>query len=120
MCHTTANLDTNRKDILDFLEKNPDIDAVIGVRDSIAICVMNMLQNMGKRIPEDVSVFGFQNTRYTILCRPLLSTINVPIHEIGARAMKVLTTEMLGEVQDVRGRIFLEHSIIKRQTTKEE
>ena len=39
---------------------------------------------------------------------------------IGARAMKVLTTEMLGEVQDVRGRIFLEHSIIKRQTTKDE
>ena len=120
VCHTTANLDTNRKDILDFLDKNPDIDAVIGVRDSIAICVMNMLKNRGKNIPNDVSVFGFQNTRYTILCSPQLSTINVPIHEIGARAMKVLTTEMLGEVQDVRGRIFLEHSIIKRQTTKDE
>jgi len=76
------------------------------------------MMNQGKKVPEDVSIFGFQNTRYTLLCRPSLSTINVPIYEIGARAMKVLTAEMLGEEQEVQGTILLEHSIIKRNTTK--
>lgn len=117
ICYTTGNLDAGRNDIKDFLDQN-DIDAVIGVRDSIAIAVMNQLIDRGKRIPEDVSVFGFQNTRYTLLCRPQLSTINVPIHDIGAVAMKVLTTEMMGEAQETKGQILLEHSIIKRQTTK--
>ena len=83
-----------------------------------SIAALNILVYKGKNIPEDVSVFGFQNTRYTLLCRPQLSTINVPIHEIGARAMKILTTEMSGEVQDAKGKVILEHSIIKRGTTK--
>jgi len=117
ICYTSGNLDTNRKDIESFLIKN-EVDGVIGVRDSIAISVMNIMMNQGKKVPEDVSIFGFQNTRYTLLCRPSLSTINVPIYEIGARAMKVLTAEMLGEEQEVQGTILLEHSIIKRNTTK--
>ncbi|MCR5741175.1 MAG: LacI family transcriptional regulator [Gammaproteobacteria bacterium] len=117
MCYTSANLSTNKDSIKKFIDEN-EFDAFIGVRDSIAISVMNRLLNRGKKIPEDISVFGFQNTRYTLLCRPKLSTINIPIHEIGARAMEVLTTEMLGENKIVSGRIILEHSIIKRGTTK--
>lgn len=117
ICYTSGNLDVNQKDISDFVASH-EIDGVIGVRDSIAISCMNILKNMGKKIPEDVSIFGFQNTRYTLLCRPTLSTINVPIYEIGARAMKVLTAEMMGEVQEKKGLITLEHSILKRETTK--
>ena len=117
ICYTSGNLDTNKADIQSFL-KDHDVDGVIGVRDSIAIACMNILIDQGKNVPNDVSIYGFQNTRYTLLCRPALSTINVPIYEIGARAMKVLTAEMMGETQETRGQILLEHSIIKRNTTK--
>ncbi|MCB9498363.1 MAG: LacI family DNA-binding transcriptional regulator [Bacillales bacterium] len=117
VCYTSGNLDSNQKDLSDFV-KSHEIDGVIGVRDSIAISCMNILKNLGRKIPEDVSIFGFQNTRYTLLCRPTLSTINVPIYEIGARAMKVLTAEMMGETQEQKGQILLEHSIIKRETTR--
>lgn len=117
ICYTSGNLDTNKNDIDSFLNEH-EIDGVIGVRDSIAIAVLNALIASGKRIPEDVSVFGFQNTRYTQLSRPSLSTINIPIYDIGARSMRVLTTEMLKEEQEHKGLITLEHSIIKRQTTK--
>ncbi|MCR5564833.1 MAG: LacI family transcriptional regulator [Gammaproteobacteria bacterium] len=118
ICYTSGNLDINKSDIEQYLNEHKDIDGVIGVRDSISIAALNILVYKGKKIPEEVSVFGFQNTRYTLLCRPQLSTINVPIHELGARAMKILTTEMSGEVQDVKGKVILEHSIIKRGTTK--
>ena len=117
ICYTSGNLDTNKAGIEEFLSNN-DIDGVIGVRDSIAIAVLNALIRKGRKIPEEISVYGFQNTRYTQLSRPLLSTINIPIYEIGARAMRVLTTEMAGEEQERKGRIILEHSIIKRETTR--
>ena len=117
ICYTTGNLDSNKNDIDTFLSEN-DIDGVIGVRDSIAIAVLNALIAKGRKIPEDVSVFGFQNTRYTQLSRPSLSTINIPIYDIGARSMRVLTTEMMKEEQEHKGLIILEHSIIKRLTTK--
>ena len=43
---------------------------------------------------------------------------NIPIYEIGARAMKVLTNEILGAKQENNTQIRLQHSIIKRGTTK--
>ncbi len=118
ICYTSGNLDKNSKDISDFLEIN-NVDGVIGVRDSIAITVMNYLMKNGLEVPKDVSIFGFQNTRYTLLCRPQVSTVDVPTNEIGARAMKELTTEMLEE-ETTRNekRIMLKHKIIKRESTK--
>jgi len=117
ICYTSGNLDSNHKDISDFVSKN-DVDGVIGVRDSIAIACMNILMDNGKAVPKDVSIYGFQNTRYALLCRPTLSSINIPIYEMGARAMKVLTDEMLGNEQEITGKIQLQHTIIKRETTK--
>ena len=69
ICYTSGNLDINKKDIYRFLKEN-EVDAIIGVRDSIAISAMNILQDSGKKIPDDISIYGFQNTRYTLLCRP--------------------------------------------------
>lgn len=115
ICYTSGNLDSNFKDISDFVNKN-HLDGVIGVRDSIAIACMNIMKSNGLIVPKDVSFYGFQNTRYTLLCRPKLSAINVPIYEIGARAMKMLTNEMIGE-ELPSSRVVLDYSIVKRETT---
>ena len=117
ICYTSGNLTTNEKDITDFLSSN-ELDGVIGVRDSIAITVMNHLINSGKRVPEDVSLYGFQNTRYAFLSRPTISTIDIPTNEIGARAMKELTIEMEGEERkNNEKRILLKHGIVKRESS---
>lgn len=117
ICYTSGNLDVNKKDLTKFVNEN-HVDGVIGCRDSISISCMNILMDKGYVIPKDVSIYGFQNTRYTLLSRPNLSTINVPIYDMGVRAMKVLTDEIQGEIQEQTGVILLEHSIIKRETTK--
>mgnify|MGYP003293097991 CR=1 FL=1 len=117
ICYTSGNLDSNYKDITDFIERK-EVDGVIGVRDSIAIACMNILIDHGFRVPDDVSIIGFQNSRSSLLCRPQLSTINVPIHEIGGTAMKALTSLMQKEDEEYVGQILLDHSIINRKTTK--
>ena len=117
ICYTSGNLDYNKNDINAFLDTHT-VDGVIGVRDSIAIVTMNILISRGMSVPEDVSIYGFQNTRQTLLCRPELSSVHIPIYEIGARAMKVLTNEMLGQKQETNKQIRLQHSIMKRGTTK--
>ena len=48
ICYTTGNLDAGRNDIKEFLNQY-DIDAVIGVRDSIAIAVLNALIRKGRK-----------------------------------------------------------------------
>jgi len=117
ICYTSGNLDTNQTDIRNFLNNNK-VDGIIGVRDSIAIASMNYLMEQGYKVPDDVSIYGFQNTRYDLLCRPNISTVDVPTNEIGARAMKELTIEMLEEERNtVEKRIMLKHRIIEREST---
>ena len=71
----------------------------------------------GKKIPEDISVYGFQNTKYASLSRPKLSCVELPIEAIGVHAMSLLKQEIDGEHIEVKFNV-LPHSIITRQTTR--
>jgi len=101
------------------LLKNPNvqIDGVIGVRDSIAVSFINTLVKAGKSIPNDVSIYGFQNTKYASLSRPKLSCVDVPIIEIGAKAMLLLKNEIDGVSNEIKFNV-LPHDIIERETSK--
>ena len=51
-------------------------DAAIFTEDLTAIYAMNTLQNMGYRIPEDIAVIGCNNSEYSRISNPPLTTIN--------------------------------------------
>lgn len=100
-----------------FKDAGTLIDGVIAVRDSIAVSFINTMIKEGRKIPEDISVYGFQNTKYASLCRPKLSCVDVPIIDIGAKAMALLKREIDGEPIEIKFNV-LPHSIIERNTTK--
>ncbi|MFH0993640.1 MAG: LacI family DNA-binding transcriptional regulator [bacterium] len=93
------------------------VDGVVAVRDSIAVSFINTMIEKGRKVPEDISVYGFQNTKYSVLSRPKLSCVDIPINEIGTKAMSLLKREIDGEVNEVKFNV-LPHNIIARQTTK--
>lgn len=100
-----------------FKDSGKKIDGVIAVRDSIAVSFINSMIEKGKKIPKDISVYGFQNTKYASLCRPKLSCVDIPILEIGAKAMALLKKEIDGEPVEQKYNV-LHHDIIERGTTK--
>ena len=92
------------------------VDAAIGVRDSIAVSFMNIARDNGREVPRDLAVAGFQNTKYSLLSRPNLTSIDIPVYDIGAVSMRLLTKLMSGkEVDNIR--IILPHYIVKREST---
>lgn len=93
------------------------VDGAIGVRDSIAVSFMNRAIEHGKHVPENLIIAGFQNTRYAELSRPRLTSIDVPVYDIGAVSMRLLTKLMQKEPVD-ETKIILPHKIITRETTK--
>lgn len=113
---TSGDIMINRPHFDYFFDQNP-VDAAIGVRDSIAISFMNVARDKGKNIPEDLVVVGFQNTKYSILSRPALSCVDIPIYDIGAVAMRYLTKLMNNETVDNK-KLYLPHRFLKRETTK--
>ena len=103
----------------EFFAKEKAPDAVIGIRDSMAVGFMNAALDAGISVPNDLEVVGFQNTLYALMSRPQLSTINVPTYDIGAVAMRLLTKLMNREEEEVEEHeVFLPHAFNWRGSTK--
>ncbi len=76
---------------------------------------MNIIRENGLKVPERVAVAGFQNTKYATLSRPTLTSIDIPVYDIGAVAMRLLTKLMnKEEIDEVK--IILNHYIVRRQS----
>ena len=83
--------------------KRVRFDAVLANNDLLAIGACRALQDAGLRVPEDVSVVGFDDIPLASLVRPKLTTVQQPVKALGAAAMQALFDLMDGKpVPDVR------------------
>jgi len=96
------------------LKKNKSSLIVAG-NDLIAIAVIEMLRESGKRVPEDVSVVGFDNIPWSRIISPKLTTINQPIGSLGSEAVKALVEKISDSTQPVR-KIVLDVELIIRDS----
>jgi LacI family repressor for deo operon, udp, cdd, tsx, nupC, and nupG len=76
--------------------------AIFCVNDEMAIAAMHELKSSGIVVPDQVSVFGFDDTRYSAVVDPPLTTISQPAEEIGERAMYLLS-KAIDEQRDFKG-----------------
>lgn len=90
------------------------------VRDSMAISFMNIASKKGYKIPKDLQVIGFQNTKYAELANPKLTCVETPIYEIGTRAMAYLT-ELMKQPPELEkpSHLLVDYKIIWRESTKQ-
>jgi len=100
-----------------LLDKHIKPKAIFVSTDEMAVGVIHSLQDGELRVPEDVEVFGFNNTRVSLMVRPTLTTIVQPMYDIGAVAMRLLTKYMNKEEVDEQT-VILPHRILKRDSTK--
>ena len=73
-----------------FLSEENGATAILCFSDIIALGAIFELQRSGKRVPEDISVMGFDNLDWSAHCVPPLTTINLPVDEMGRRASRAL------------------------------
>lgn len=99
-----------------FFAVKSDTTAVFCMSDTMAVGAMRALHDIGKRIPEDVSVFGFDGVELGKYCYPRLTTIEQPVHEL-ARASIELLLDMLLRNQPAR-HINVEATLRMRESVK--
>lgn len=97
------------------LEERPT--AVFTASDELALGAIHGAQDLNIKIPEELEVIGFNNTRLAKMVRPTLTTIVQPIYDIGAVGMRLLTKYMNKEEVE-EDRVILPHRIVKRNSTK--
>lgn len=92
--------------------------AVVCANDMTAVGVMKYLRDAGLRVPEDVSVIGFDNIESSAYLQPALTTFDVPKNELGRLAVKALVDRKLSPRScDIT--ISLPFTLIERQSCKE-
>ena len=96
-----------RKSMLNWLENHPRSswpDAVFCGNDAIAIGCLEALASEGIRVPDDVSVCGFDDTIAARTTMPQLATVRQPLRAMGSRAVDILMRRidaMHGRAQDI-------------------
>lgn len=73
-----------------LLRSGHDFTAMIAGNDMIALGCLNALQNAGLRCPGDISLAGFNDMRFVDRIDPPLTTIRIPLDEMGSYAAQML------------------------------
>ncbi len=74
---------------LELLRREPLLTAVVAANDTVALGVCAALREQGLRIPDDVSVAGFDDLPFALDVGPALTTVRLPLVEAGARAGRI-------------------------------
>lgn len=90
--------------------------AIFSMNDEMAIGAMQTLKNQGIRIPEDMSVTGFDDIAYAKYSDPSLTTISQPAEEMGKMAMDMLLKVIEGEPLSQRECVLPTEFIIRKST----
>jgi DNA-binding LacI/PurR family transcriptional regulator len=77
------SLDGGRQAVAELLSSGPAPTAIICVNDLMAVGALKELRERRLRVPEDVSVTGFDNISLSEYCSPALTTVHIPRQRIG-------------------------------------
>ena len=105
---------TNIKSIL---SKNNIPNAIFAVSDIYAIASVKAAKNLGLRVPEDISVIGFDNEYVSIMSDPTLTTISQPSYDIGFQSAELLFDLINGKVNNQKSIIFDTDLIVRDSTS---
>ncbi len=99
------------------LKALPDMDAVFCQNDDIALGVLFEAQRMGKRVPEDLGICGYNDLDFASVMEPPLTTIRTPLFEMGYRSADLMIRAASGKRPECKT-IDLGFELIERKTTR--
>lgn len=101
-----------------FAESGCKATAIAAINDITAFGVISWLAENRIRVPEDVSVIGFDNISISTMINPPLTTVNQPSYEMGRLAARMLIDKIDQGVK-MSSRVLLQPSIIERGSVKQ-
>ena len=99
-----------------LLHDFPEITAVMTSNDIIATGAIKAVFDFGMRIPEDMSVIGFDNYKSTAFSVPALTTVNHPMREAGYLAVKHIDLYLKNGANETLPQTVLPTSLVIRDS----
>ena len=89
--------------------------AVFCISDVLAMGAIRAAGGLGIRVPEELSVVGFDDVEYATMMNPMLTTVSQPLYPLGKTSARMLIDQI--ESGEGKGKIFLEHKLVIRDST---
>ena len=90
--------------------------AIFAFNDAIALGVLRAAYDRGLRVPDDVSVVGFDDIKYATIVSPALTTVRQPLAEMGRNGVSLLL-RLMENPRHVNRRIELPTRLVVREST---
>ena len=99
------------------LEIEPRPTAIFAANDAMAIGAISALREKGVAVPDDIAVAGFDDIPIARYVSPPLSSVHVPIAQLGERAMELLLGAMTGADDGAGRRLVLPTTLVIRKSS---
>jgi LacI family transcriptional regulator len=99
-----------------LLTAHPELTGLFCYNDLVAVGALQACADLGRRVPGDVAVVGYDDVPLAALVTPALSTCRVPRLELGAQAVRLLLNQIKGHPDDP-GEIVLRPELVVRAST---
>ncbi|MCB2295044.1 LacI family DNA-binding transcriptional regulator [Clostridium algoriphilum] len=104
-----------KKLVYKLFKEHPNIDGVFASSDIIAASIINIADNLGKKITKDLKIVGYDDISIASLIVPSLTTIRQPIDAMAKLTIEVLLNQM--EKKPINIENVLPITLIERNTT---
>ena len=101
----------------DLLAADLRFTAVFAHNDYMAIGAMRRLQDAGRRVPDDVSIVGFDDTDSATMVTPALTTVRKDMVEVGRRSGRLLLDQLGGVPAEELESVLLPTQLVVREST---
>ncbi len=98
-----------------LLRAQPEVDALLCYNDLVAAGALQACAALGRAVPEQVAVVGFDDIPFARLFTPSLTTLHVPKYDLGVNAMRILLDRIAG--RNVRAEVVLRPTLVVRGST---
>ena len=99
-----------------ILKRHPDVTAIFAQNDKMAIGALHLLGRLGIDVPRDVSVVGFDDLQHAAFVRPSLTTVHLPLYQVGSLACEKLIEKLRGNKAEPISEILSTHLIVRDST----
>ena len=105
--------------ISEAVRRFPDTTAICCMSDIMAAAAIKAVLDGGFRIPEDISIMGRDNSDYSRLTTPGLTTIDIHMHQAGLSAANLLLDSMLSENTPPPQQVFIKGRLVERESVRD-
>ena len=101
-----------------LLKEFPQVTALFCVNDDVGSAAIKAVQDLGKRVPEDISIVGYDDTYIAANTNPALTTMHVDTVAMGRAAVQLLSLRMENP-EAARMTLTIHSTLMERQSVRE-